>query len=120
MNHPHEDRLLLLAYGELPEAEAAELETHLSACALCRDDLERLERARVALDWAVPNARRPGRWIVPGLAAAAVLALVLLRTGSGTSPLSLTLHPPRYTAPALAPIDSLLTRLEQERLYAIP
>ena len=27
---------------------------------------------------------------------------------------------PRYTAPALAPIDSLLTRLEQEKLYAIP
>ncbi len=98
MNHPHEGRLLLLAYGELPEAEAAELETHVSACAVCRDDLERLERARVALDWTVPNERRPVRWIAAGLAAAAVLALV----------------------PALAPIDSLLTRLEQEKPYAVP
>ena len=118
MNHPHEDRLLLLAYGELPEAEAAELETHLVWCAGCREALERLERARVALDWR-PVRQRPVRWVAAGLAAAAVLVVVLmLRPRPETSTLSLTL--PRYTAPGLASIDSVLTRLEQEKPYAIP
>ena len=42
MNHPHEDRLLLLAYGELPEAEAREIETHLVGCRGCWEALERL------------------------------------------------------------------------------
>jgi len=123
MSHPHEDRLLLLAYGELPDAEAAELETHVSACAVCRDDLARLDRTRVALEWGVTPARAPSarpRWFVPVLAAAAVLAIVLLRPRPEMSSLSLTVHVPRYVAPGLAPIDSLLTRLEQEKLYAIP
>jgi len=80
MNHPHEDRLLLLAYGELPEAETAEMETHLVACAGCRAQLERLERARVALDWARPARQRPARWVAAGLAAAAVLVAVWVGT----------------------------------------
>ena len=80
MNHPHEDRLLLFAYGELPEAEAAELETHLVGCAGCWKALERLERARVALEWARPARQRPARWVATGLAAAAVLAAVWVGT----------------------------------------
>ena len=52
------------------------------------------------------------------LAAAAVLAVVLLRARPEAALLSI--KPPRYAAPELAPIDSLLTRLEQEKPYAIP
>jgi len=43
---------------------------------------------------------------------------VLLRVRPETVPLSLKL--PRYAAPELAPIDSLLTRLEKEKPYAVP
>jgi hypothetical protein len=123
MNHPPDDRILLLAYGELPRTEAEDLEAHLAACPACREQLAGLERTRVALDWAV---RRPVRhrrgWVVVlgALAAAAVLAIVLLRPRPEASWLSLTVQVPRYTAPGLAPIDSLLTRLEQEKLYAVP
>lgn len=120
MMHPHEDHLMLLAYGELPASEATELEPHLAVCATCRAQLERLERARVALDMALAGPTR-GRlgWVPVALAAAAVLvAVMVLSPRRDTSPLSLTL--PRYTAPGLAPIDSLLTRLEQEKPYAIP
>jgi anti-sigma factor RsiW len=132
MNHPHEDRLLLLAYGELPETEARQLETHVAACAVCRDDLERLERARVALDWggAAPRRRsRAARWIAAGLAAAAVLAAVLL--GSHTPPPQAQgawqpSHVWSATAgyiaggPPLVQIDAQLTRLEQERYHGLP
>ena len=48
MNHPSDDLLLLLAYGELPVSEAAAAEAHLAACPACRAQLERLERPRVA------------------------------------------------------------------------
>ncbi len=128
MNHPHEDRLLLLAYGELPEAETAEMETHLVACAGCRAQLERLERARVALDWARPARQRPARWVAAGLAAAAVLVAVWVGTRP-PGPAGRIWPPPTvwsatagYLAggTALVQIDSQLTRLEQEPLYAIP
>lgn len=133
MNHPSEDTLLLLAYGELEEEEREAATAHLASCAECRARLDTLERARVALDWAmspgsasaegaVPRLQpRRARWIVAlgALAAAAVLAAVLLRPAPEPSrPLALAL--PRYSDPALAPIDSILTHLEQEKPYAIP
>lgn len=123
MNHPHEDQLLLLAYDELPAAEAPALEVHLAACPACREQLAGFERTRVALDWAVGGpTRHRRRWVVTlgALAAAAVLAIVLLRPRAETPFPSFGVHALRYTAPALAPIDSLLTRLEQEKPYAIP
>jgi putative zinc finger protein len=128
MNHPPEDQLLLLAYDELPAAAAAELEAHLATCAVCRDDLARLERARVALDWA-PQPRRRARWIVAGLAAAAAMAAILL-TGRppvgeppsgwpGQRPWSATAGYIAGGQPLIA-IDAELTRLEQERSYVRP
>jgi hypothetical protein len=127
MNHPHEDQLLLLAYGELPAAEATELEAHVVGCAVCGAALERLERARVALEWAVPERRRPVRWLAAGLAAAAVVAGVLLTRGGshGVEPW----QPPHVWSPTagyiaggqpLVEIDAQLTRLEQERSYVRP
>ncbi len=120
MNHPHEDRLLSLAYGDLPEAEAAEVEGHVAGCTTCHAALERLERARVALDWAVPE-RRPVRWIAAGLA-----AVLFTRGGShGLEPW----QPSHVWSPTagyiaggqpLVEIDAQLTRLEQERTYARP
>jgi anti-sigma factor RsiW len=127
MNHPHEDRLLLLAYGELPDGEATQIQDHIAACATCREDLERLERARVALDWGVPRARRPARWIAAGLAAAALLAALALTRD--TSQPRHPWQPPHvwsatagYIAggPSVVEIDAQLTRLEQERTYARP
>ena len=126
MNHPHEDQLLLLAYGELAAGEATQVEAHLATCDTCRADLERLERARVALDWAQPK-RRPVRWVALGLAAAAVLAAVFFtRLGSrGPEPWQ-PVHVWSPTAGYIAggqplvEIDARLTRLEQERTYARP
>lgn len=127
MNHPHEDRLLLLAYGDLPEAEAAEVEAHVASCASCGAALERLERARVALDWAVPQRRRPVRWIAAGLAAAALVAAVVY--ARNTSEPRHPWQPPHvfsatagYIAggPSVVEIDAQLTRLEQERSYVRP
>ncbi len=120
MSHPHEDRLLLFAYGELPDRDAAELEGHLEGCASCRAQLERLERARVALAWARFPRRHAARWAAVGLAAAAAVLLAVVLFRARPEPLTLSLTLPRYTAPGLAPIDSLLTRLEQEKPYAIP
>jgi len=120
MNHPHEDDLLRLAYGELAGTAAADAERHLRSCATCRERFLQLERTRVAAEWAL--ARRPQRRLRWGAvtlaAAAALLVMVMFRARPEPSALSLTL--PRYTAPGLAPIDSLLTRLEQEKPYAIP
>lgn len=127
MNHPHEDRLLLLAYGELPDVDAADVEAHIATCGVCREQLERLERARVALDWAVPKERRPVRWIAGALAAAAVLAAVLLtRSGSDEQRTWQPAHVWSATAgymaggPSVVEIDAQLTRLEQERSYVRP
>lgn len=132
MNHVHDDQLLLLAYGELPDAEAAQAELHLAACAPCRARLASLERPRVALDWAAARApRRPARWIAAGLAAAAVFAALLLtRTGPPHGAAAERVWPPPAAWSATAgyiaggadvlQIDAQLTRLEQERYHALP
>jgi len=126
MNHVHEDQLLLLAYGELPETDARAVETHLATCVACTAQLERLTRARVALEVATgPAGRRRvsvAGWTLAGLAVAAGLAFVILRArpDSPTPSAGLSIAVPRYLVPDLAPIDSVLTRLEQEKPYAIP
>ena len=127
MNHPHEERLLLLAYGELPAAAAAALETHVAACAASREGLERRARARGAVDRAVPRRRRLAPGFAAGLAAAAVVAAVLL--ARHTSPRAEVWQPSHvwsatagYIAggPPLVQIDAQLTRLERERYNGLP
>lgn len=130
MNHPNDDELLLLAYGELPAADAAAAEVHLAACPECRAQLERLERAHVALDVAMPPQRRLAvRWIAAGLAAAALLAAVLLpnappsrSANQGWQPTSGWSATAGYITGgrAMVEIDAQLTRLEQERYYGPP
>jgi len=132
MNHPTEDQLLLLAYDELPEPQAKEIETHIAACAVCAQQLAQLERGRVALDFALPARRRPVIvWATVALAAAAVLAGVLItttappsrdRAGRGWHPTTVWSATAGYVAGgnALVDIDAQLTRLEQERSYALP
>lgn len=123
MTHPTEDTLLLLAYGELEGEERDAVTAHLGSCDDCGRRFTALERARIAADWALapPVApRRRVRWVaLVALAGAATLAVVLLRPEQ-PQPGRLSLEVPRYTNPALAPIDSVLTRLEQEKPYAIP
>lgn len=132
MNHPTGDELLLLAYGELPEPRALAIESHITACRVCADQLAQLERARVALDVALPERRRPGtRWAALGTlaAAAAVAGVLLTRTPPSQNTATRGWHPTTvwsatagYVAGgnAMVDIDARLTRLEQERSYALP
>ena len=131
MNHPTEDQLLLLAYGELAERLVCEIESHVAACAACADQLAQLERARVALDVALPERRRPVVvWAALGAlaAAAAVAGLLFTRAPSsdaarrGWNPTKVWSATAGYVAGgnALVDIDAQLTRLEQERSYGLP
>ena len=125
MNHPHEDQLLLLAYGE--GQDAGEVEMHVATCSACQAALERLELGRVALDLAVPKRQRRAPWVAAGLAAAALVAAVLFARGGshGVEPWQPS-HVWSSTAGYIAggqpvvDIDAQLTRLEQERTYARP
>jgi anti-sigma factor RsiW len=137
MNHPHEDDLLLVAYGELDAPAAAEVERHLASCATCREQFIRLERGRVALEWATwPTAqsKRPARWGRGGaaltvLAAAAAVAAVVIARGPSRDDRPRAWPEQReWSATAgyiaggrpLITIDAQLTRLEQERSYVLP
>lgn len=130
MNHPHDDELLLLVYGELAPAESARLEKHLAQCDACRAGLAKLDAGQAALALALPPRRRHAvRWLAGGLAAAAVLAAVLI-AGTGPDPN----ETPPWTPPviwsatagyiaggaAVVEIDAQLTRLEQEKRYGFP
>ena len=121
MMHISDEQLVLLAYDEAEVAWREQALAHVADCAECRERLGRLERTRAALEVAVPVAsRRVGRYVAfAALAAAAVVAAVMLRPTAPVAPTA-ALALPRYTAPALAPIDSILTRLEQPRTYALP
>jgi hypothetical protein len=130
MNHPTEDQLLLLAYGELPAPDASAIETHIAACAVCVQQLAQLERGRVALDVALP-ARRRRRVIVWGavaLAAAVLAAVVISKAGPSRDPTERWKPTTTWSTTAgyvtggkaMADIDAQLTRLERERYYGLP
>ncbi len=132
MNHPTEDQLLLLAYAELPEPHANEIETHIAACAVCAQQLAQLERGRVALDVALPARRRRRLaivWTTLALAAAAGLAAVVIsKAGPSRDPTERWSPTTTWSATAgyvaggkaMVEIDAQLTRLEQERYYGLP
>lgn len=130
MNHPTEDELLLLAYGELSDLRAAEIDSHAAACRACQEKLAQLERGRAALDLVMPARRRNAIvWATLALAAAAVLAGVVI-TKSGPSRDAAERWTPTTTwsatagyvtgGKAMADIDAQLTRLEKERYYGLP
>jgi anti-sigma factor RsiW len=135
MNHPPEDDLLLLAYGELDAAATADVERHVATCAACHERFLRLERARVAVDWtAEPTIRSGERRVAPwavltALAAAAAVATILLTGGPSSDERPRSWPEQReWSATAgyiaggqpLIAIDAQLTRLEQERSYVRP
>ena len=134
MNHPHEDQLLLLAYGELDPTAAGEVERHLAACAECGERFTSLERGRVALEWTATEpsrARRPAvRWAALTLLAAAAAAAAIVFTGAPPPDGRPRGWPEQreWSATAgyiaggqpLITIDAQLTRLEQERSYVLP
>jgi hypothetical protein len=135
MNHPSDDDLLLLAYGELDPATAADAEHHVVSCAACHERFISLERGRVAVDWTAESTiRSEGRRVAPWaaltvLAAAAAVAAILLTGGPSSDDRPRSWPEQRewsatagYIAggrPVIA-IDAQLTRLEQERSYALP
>ena len=129
MNHPTEDQLLLLAYGELPEPHANEIETHIAACAVCAQQLAQLERGRVALDVALPaRRRRVIVWGTVALAAAVLAAVTILKSGPSRDPTERWTPTTTWSTTAgyvtggkaMADIDAKLTRLERERYYGLP
>ena len=130
MNHPTNDELLLLAYGELPGAQFTQIETHVAACVACQDALVELERGRAALDIALPQRRRrPILWATLVLAAAAVVAgVMVMSSGPGRDPGVHWKQTTTWSATAgyvtggkaMLDIDAQLTRLEQERYYGLP
>jgi anti-sigma factor RsiW len=132
MNHPHEDDLLLLAYGELDAAATAEVERHLASCAPCQERFLSLDRGRVAAEWAIAGSRRPlARWTAVTVLAAAAVAAILLVGRPAPADRSPAWHPSgalKWSATAgylaggdaVITIDAQLTRLEQEWSYARP
>ncbi len=129
MNHPTEDQLLLLAYAELPEPHANEIETHIAACAVCAQQLAQLERGRVALDVALPaRRRRVIVWGTVALAAAVLAAVTILKSGPSRDPTERWTPTTTWSTTAgyvtggkaMADIDAQLTRLERERYYGLP
>jgi hypothetical protein len=108
------------------------IESHIAACHVCADQLAQLERARVALDASVPDRRpRVVAWIALGAlaAAAAIAGVLLIRTvpshdavARGWNPTKVWSATAGYVAGgnAVVDIDAQLTRLEQERSYALP
>lgn len=131
MTHPDDDDLLLLAYGDLEEPAAAELERHLAGCAPCRDRLLALERGRVTLELATERRLGPKtRWAaVAVFAAAAALAGILLNgRQSAHHQASGWGQPLEWSATAgyvaggkaVITIDAQLTRLEQGWSYGRP
>ena len=130
MNHPTEDQLLLLAYGELPAPHASEIETHIAACTVCAQQLAQLERGRVALDVALPaRRRRPVTvWGTVALAAAVLAAVTMVKSGPSRdqterwTPTTTWSTTAGYVTggKAMADIDAQLTRLERERYYGLP
>ncbi len=130
MNHPTEDELLLLAYGELPDPRAAEIDSHAAACRTCQEKLAQIEGGRVALDLAVPRRRRTAIvWAAFTLAAAAALAgVVITKSGPSRDPTERWTPTTTWSATAgyvaggtaMVEIDAQLTRLEQERYYGLP
>jgi len=130
MNHPTEDELLLLAYGELPDAQAAEIDSHTAACRACNEKLAQLERGRVALDVGVSARRRNAIvWATLTLAAAAVLAgVVITKAGPSRDPAERWTPTTTWSATAgyvaggkaAVEIDAQLTRLEQGWSYGRP
>jgi hypothetical protein len=132
MNHPHPDELLLFASGELTDPRMADVVAHLGACGACRDALRQLDESLTALGGAWPHRarllRRPALWGGVALAAAATLAVVLIRqpgdpgAGHGWIPTARWSATAGYVAggKAMLDIDAQLTRLEQESYYGRP
>ena len=127
MNHPSDDELLLLAYGELPDEHVATVESHVAQCTVCHATLAGFERAHVALDVALPTRRRGVPVLAAvALAAAAVVAGVLLTRPDparpGWTPTRTWSATAGYVAggKAMVDIDAQLTRLEQEWPYGRP
>ena len=127
MNHPTDDELLLLAYGEVPEPRNSDIESHVAGCDTCRATLAELERGRVALDVALPPRRRSARIWIALAAAAALAGLGMARPGPARDPIARWTPTATWSATAgyvtdraMLDIDAQLTRLERERYYGLP
>jgi hypothetical protein len=79
--------------------QALVVESDLNRLAL-RLEYEQLRAATAGLDGALATARRLGPWLLPAASVAGVLAVVLLRRGSGMVDKATSLL--RWVSPALA------------------
>jgi len=76
-NEPR-DKLIDLAYGELPDAEASALQQHIDGCDDCRAELAALRSARIALAEFRANEPATGRLRMGGPSAAAAGGVIRL------------------------------------------
>jgi len=127
MNHSTNDELLLLAFGELPEPAAGQIEAHVATCLACQTQLAGFERGRLALDVALPARRRSARIWIALAAAAAVAGVVMSRPTPTRDPAQHWTSTTMWSATAgyvtdraMVDIDAQLTRLEQERSHGLP
>lgn len=132
--HPDDDRLLELAYGEVPAAEARALRTHVEGCPRCRTVLDGIAEVRTAFR-SIPSepapergldsllaygeqaaararSRRGGLRILGVLSAVAALAVVWLVMPAPTRRVA-----DEAQAPAARPADAL-ARADTERAPA--
>ncbi|MGZ6077552.1 MAG: zf-HC2 domain-containing protein, partial [Myxococcaceae bacterium] len=129
--HPDDDRLLELAYGEVPAAEARALRTHVDGCPRCRTVLDGIAEVRTAFRSIPPEpapdrgldsllaygeqaaararSRRGGLRILGVLSAVAALALVWLVLPPSNRQIA-----GEAQAPAARPSDAL-ARADTER-----
>ena len=122
--------LLLYAYGETPSSEHGRIENHLGHCLACREQLRHieLEREAAALALTESNRRRVMPKVAMGLAAAAVLVVLLRGKDDRASQTERSLPWNSRTlsttagyvtgAGALTEVDSVLTGLERELSHA--
>lgn len=131
--HPGDDRLLELAYGEVPASEARAVRQHVDGCARCRGVLEGIAEVRTAFR-SVPAAPAPERGLESLLAygeqAAArarsrrggLRLLGLLSAAAALAVVWLVLPAPRQQAESIAraPARSSPERLARADVPAAP
>jgi len=121
MNHPTNDELLLLAYGEAPEHEG-----HLARCVDCRSHFALVEEGKLLLELGSARSRaRTGAAWIPVALAAGIVGFLMMAVPREQMP-ELTPHwrPTLAASPAgyvtdreLIELDAQLRRLEHGGMY---
>jgi hypothetical protein len=90
MKHPEREEWVPFIFGEADASQRRQLESHLKACAECREEIESWQRSVGRLDsWKLPRISKPRANFVP-LVKWAAAAAVVLSIGFGLGRVSAT------------------------------